>query len=121
MKTILALTAAGAALFAAASVANAQEDCVGGYRMIKDQVPVACTGGAPTMFERSTTAPEEPLTTGSIQTTATESSGGGGNSEQIPTGSNQMVFADSRDSCKPGEYYMQDMQSMNRPERCPAQ
>jgi hypothetical protein len=117
MKRIFALTVAGAALFAAASIANAQEDCVGGYRMIKDQVPVTCSGGGSTMFERgAATTPEEPLYTGSIQASATTEAGG--NSEQIPTTGNQMVFADSRDSCKPGEYYMQDMQSMNFPVRC---
>ena len=116
MKTILALTIAGAALIAAASAANAQDDCVGGYRMIKDQVPVRCDAGS-TMFEQSAIAPEEPLYTGSIQASAADS---GGNSDQIPTGArNEMVFADSRDSCKPGEYYMQDMQSMNFPVRCP--
>ena len=116
MKTIFALTVAGAALFAAASAANAQDDCVGGYRMVKDQVPVRCEAGS-AMFQQDAIAPEEPLYTGSIQATAPES--GGGNSEQIPTSGNQMVFADSRDSCKPGEYYMQDMQSQNFPARCP--
>src|SRR5215207_3190268 len=111
MKTILALTIAGAAVFAAASVASAQEDCVGGYRMIKDQVPISC-GGETAMLDQGAIAPEEPLTTGSIQASAPES--GGGNIEEIPTSaSGGMVFADSRDSCKPGEYYMQDMQSQN--------
>jgi hypothetical protein len=117
MKTIFALGVAGAALFAAASVATAQEDCVGGFRMIKDQVPITC-GVGNSAFQRPATAPEEPLYTGSIQRSATES-GGGGNGSQIPSTGNQMVFADSRDSCKPGEYYMQDMQSMNFPVRCP--
>jgi hypothetical protein len=115
MKTIFAFTIAGAALFAAASVANAQ-DCVGGYRMIKDQVPVHCIGEAAT-FQANAAPSEEPLYTGSINTSATGA--GGGNSDQIPSTQNQMVFADSRDSCKPGEYYMQDMQSMNFPVRCP--
>jgi hypothetical protein len=119
MKTILALTIAGAAFAAAASVASAQEDCAGGYRMIKDQVPITC-GGGPTMFQHSAIVPaqEEPLTTGSIRTSDAADTGGG-NSDQIPTGGNAMVFADSRDSCKAGEYYMQDMQSMNFPVRCP--
>ena len=43
MKTILALAIGGAALFAA-SGANAQ-DCVGGYMMLKDQIPVRCDVG----------------------------------------------------------------------------
>lgn len=116
MKTIFALTIAGAALFAAASAANAQDDCAGGYRMVKDQVPIRCDAGS-AMFQQNVITPEEPLHTGSIPTTATEN--GGGNSAQIPSTGNQMVFAESRDSCKPGEYYMQDMQSMNFPVRCP--
>ena len=114
MKTILAFTVAGAALFAAASVANA-EDCVGGYRMIKDQVPLVCTGQS-AMVAPSANRQEEPLYTGSINRTA---AAGGDNSDQIPSTQNQMVFAEGRDSCKPGEYYMQDMQSMNFPVRCP--
>src|SRR5882724_10772595 len=116
MKTFLAFTIAGAALIAAASSASAQ-DCVGGYRMIKDQVPVAC-GGGPETFQQSATRPEEPLTTGSIRTSA--AANGGGNSTEIPSQQKGgIVFADSRDSCKAGQYYMQDMQSMNIPERCP--
>jgi len=113
MKTILALSVAGAAILGAASIASAQEDCVGGYRMLKDQVPVHCD-----TLRSAMVAPEEPLYTGSIQASAPETNSG--NSDQIPTAAgNQMVFADSRESCKPGEYYMQDMQSMNFPVRCP--
>jgi hypothetical protein len=114
MRTILALSVAGGALFAAASVANAQ-DCAGGYRMVKDQVPIRCDAGA-AMFHQGATPLREPLTTGSIRTTAPQN--GGGNSGQIPTARGDMVFASGRDSCKPGEYYMQDMQSMNIPVRC---
>ena len=44
MRVLLALITAGAALLGAASVANAQ-DCVNGYRMIKDQIPVLCQAG----------------------------------------------------------------------------
>ena len=62
----------GAALFAIAGTAQAQEDCVGGYRMIKGEIPVQCDVGsvAPSFgvtqpaFQHAPL--EEPLTTGSI-------------------------------------------------------
>jgi hypothetical protein len=60
------MTVASAAFFAVASAAHAQ-DCVGGYRMLKDEIPIACDAA----FDESAvdqTAPvaSEPLTTGSI-------------------------------------------------------
>jgi hypothetical protein len=65
-RTALALTIASAAFFAVASAAQAQ-DCVGGYRMLKDEIPIACGAAA----EESAFAPvaplrSEPATTGSI-------------------------------------------------------
>jgi hypothetical protein len=71
--TLLALAASAAAVFPVAGAAQAQ-DCVGGYRMLKGEIPVACSES----FGRSAFAPtgpavEEPLYTGSI------------NSEQPPS------------------------------------
>ena len=64
--TLLALAASAAAFFAVAGTAQAQ-DCVGGWRMIKGEIPVACSEH----FGRSAFAPaapvvREPLYTGSI-------------------------------------------------------
>lgn len=64
--TLLALAASTAAFFAIAGTAQAQ-DCVGGYRMLKGEIPVACSED----FGRSAFAPvapvvREPLYTGSI-------------------------------------------------------
>lgn len=64
--TLLALAASTAAFFAIAGTAQAQ-DCVGGYRMLKGEIPVACSEN----FGRSAFAPvapvvREPLHTGSI-------------------------------------------------------
>jgi hypothetical protein len=64
--TLLALAASAAAFFAVAGTAQAQ-DCVGGWRMINGEIPVACSE----VFGRSAFAPlapfvREPLTTGSI-------------------------------------------------------
>lgn len=61
--TLLALAASAAAFFAVAGTAQAQ-DCVGGWRMIKGEIPVACSEN----FGRSAFAPvvREPLYTGSI-------------------------------------------------------
>ena len=41
MKTILAIGVSAAALFAVSSVASAQSDCVNGWHMIKDQIPIS--------------------------------------------------------------------------------
>lgn len=68
---VLALTSA----FAFGGSALAQ-DCEGGYRMLKGQIPVACEGG----FDRPALAPAEPLHTGSIN----RSGAGGGNADEIP-------------------------------------
>ena len=63
--TLLAMAASAAAFFAVAGTAQAQ-DCVGGWRMIKGEIPVACSEE----FGRSAFAPapvaQEPLYTGSI-------------------------------------------------------
>lgn len=69
-RTALAVAAAGAALFAIASAAHA-EDCVGGYRMVKGEIPVICqeAAGAHAMFSAGQPAPREPLYTGSINRT----------------------------------------------------
>jgi hypothetical protein len=64
--TLLAIAASAAAFFAVAGTAQAQ-DCVGGWRMIKDQIPVACGEGfGASAFAPTVTAPAEPLYTGSI-------------------------------------------------------
>lgn len=65
-RALLALATAAAALFVIAGSAQAQE-CVGGYRMIKDEIPIRCDVG----FEQSTVDQSrallsEPPTTGSI-------------------------------------------------------
>jgi hypothetical protein len=75
-RTVLALTIAAAAFFAAGNVAQAQ-DCVGGFRMIKDEIPIACGAAA----EESAFAPvapladeeDEPATTGSVSGAQTPS------------------------------------------------
>ena len=43
-QTTLAFATAAAAFFAMAGTAQAQ-DCVNGYRMVKDEIPVACSIG----------------------------------------------------------------------------
>jgi hypothetical protein len=117
MKTILAFAVGGAALFAAAS-ANAQ-DCVGGYMMLKDQIPIRCDAGfggeqigiAPVqpLPEETISAGlgsgggnaneipvysgPEPVYTGSITPSAAEPTGlgsGGGNADEIPSATNRM-------------------------------
>ena len=66
--TLVALAASAAAFFAVAGTAQAQ-DCVGGYRMLKDQIPVACGEDfGPSAFAPSAPVVEEPLYTGSINT-----------------------------------------------------
>jgi hypothetical protein len=67
-RTALAVAAASAALFAVASAAHA-EDCIGGYRMVKGEIPVICTGEAPrAFFSAGQPSPSEPFFTGSINT-----------------------------------------------------
>ena len=85
MKTTLSLAIGSAALFAVGS-ASAQE-CVGGYMMLKDQIPVRCdVGPGPEQIGISPVQPlpEEPLYTGSINSLGT----GGGNADEIPTAAN---------------------------------
>ena len=64
--TLLALAASAAAFFAVAGTAQAQ-DCVGGYRMVKGEIPVACSEhfGSSALL-RSGPVVREPLHTGSI-------------------------------------------------------
>jgi hypothetical protein len=62
-RTLLAITTAAAAFFAVASAAQAQ-DCVGGFRMIKDEIPIACGAAA----EESAFAPAAPLSSGPATT-----------------------------------------------------
>lgn len=65
-RSLLALTIASAAFFAVASAAQAQ-DCVGGYRMLKDEIPIACGAAAEeSAFAPVAPLPSEPATTGSI-------------------------------------------------------
>jgi hypothetical protein len=64
--TLLAIAASAAAFFAVTAPAQAQE-CVGGYRMVKEQIPVPCSGDfGSTAFAPIVGAPTEPLHTGSI-------------------------------------------------------
>jgi len=63
MRSLLAMTIGAAAFFAVAGAAQAQE-CVGGYQMLKGEIPVLCDSG---FGQPGYAAPqEEPLTTGSI-------------------------------------------------------
>lgn len=63
---LLALAAAAAAVLAISGTAQAQ-DCAGGYRMIKGEIPVQCdTGFAQPAFSTSRAMLREPLHTGSI-------------------------------------------------------
>ena len=59
---------------------------------------------------------EEPVYTGSIAA-AEVPVDAGGNADQIP--SSTMQFVASRDDCRPGYWYLQEMQSQNFPARCP--
>lgn len=134
MKTILAIGVSAAALIAASSVASAQSECVNGWHMIKDNIPVRCevipsafSGPGTTFVEPGTMAAdevgpvvlteptpviEEPLITGSI-TPLNES-------EQPPRagGPGTYSFAASREECQPGQYWMMEMNSGNRPVAC---
>jgi len=136
MRTIFAIGVSAAALFAASSVANAQSDCVNGWQMIKDNIPVRCevlpsafSGPESEFVEPGTvvadetgevvlTEPtpmiEEPLYTGSI--VAPESGQSRGNAEEIPSG--DMRFAASRDECQSGQFWMMELNSGNRPVAC---
>lgn len=59
----------------------------------------------------------EPVYTGSITGGANGPGDVNGNADQIPTAGG-MRFVESRDKCQPGMFYMQDMQSQNRPQPC---
>ena len=135
MKTIIAIGVSAAALFAVSSVANAQSDCLNGWHMIKDQIPVRCdvipsafSGPGTTYVEPGTvvadeagpvvlTEPtpmvEEPLYTGSIAPL--------NESEQPPRPGGPgaaYTFAASRDECQPGQYWMMELNSGNRAVAC---
>jgi hypothetical protein len=65
-RSLIAMTISAAAFFAVASAAQAQ-DCVGGYRMLKDEIPIACGAAAEeSAFAPAAPSPSEPATTGSI-------------------------------------------------------
>jgi len=65
-RTALAVATASAAFLLVPSVANAQ-DCVGGYRMLKGEIPVSCQEAGPrALFSAGQPGPREPLHTGSI-------------------------------------------------------
>lgn len=121
MKTILAIGVAAAALMGASSAASAQ-DCVGGWTMIRDQIPVRCDT-MPSAFSGPAGAEEplpaeEPMYTGSIGTGAPPVS----ESEQPPRpggpGYVGMAFVGSADECQPGYFYMMELNSGNRPVAC---
>ena len=127
MKRILAIGAAAAALMAVSSVASAQEDCINGWHMIKDNIPVRCdvlpsAFGAPAGEEplpgEELLPAEEPMFTGSIDTGPAPVS----ESEQPPRpggpGYVGMAFVGSADECQPGYFYMMELNSGNRPVAC---
>jgi hypothetical protein len=66
-RTALAVAAVCAAFFAVANSAHA-EDCLGGYRMVKGEIPVICqdTAGSRALFSAGQAEPREPFYTGSI-------------------------------------------------------
>jgi hypothetical protein len=135
MRKILAIGVSATALFAMSSIASAQQDCVNGWRMIKDNIPVRCdllpsafSGPGTKFIEPGTvvedqagqvvlTEPtptiEEPLTTGSIAPLNDREQpprpGGPGSSHD---------FVASKDDCRPGAYWMMDLNSGNRPVAC---
>jgi hypothetical protein len=114
------------------AVAPAQDDCLNGWRMIKDQVPVRCDvlpsafGPAPILggvtaavtapVEAITAPAEEPLFTGSIAAAPFEES------EMPPRPgapeSPPYSFAASREECQPGQYWMMELSSGNRSVAC---
>jgi len=57
----------------------------------------------------------EPTYTGSISGGANGRGDVNGNADELP---GSMHFVEGRSDCRPGMWYMQDMQSMNRPARC---
>ena len=72
-RSLIAMTISAAAFLAVANAAQAQ-DCVGGYRMLKDEIPIACGAAAEeSAFAPTAPLPSEPATTGSI------------NSAQVPS------------------------------------
>lgn len=145
MKTILAIGVAAGAIVAVASTASAQgNDCVNGYRWINGSTPVTCDVLAPAfagppqgeivapmdepMYTGSIARPQdeeivapndetgdEPLTTGSIS--GTDSVNQDDLADQ-PAGDMAWTFAPSRGECQPGQYYMLDTLSGERPVAC---
>ena len=76
---IFALALAATGLFAAIGSAQAQ-DCEGGYRMLKGEIPVACRGGSDQPAATPTAPLVEPLHTGSINGPGAA----GGNADELP-------------------------------------
>jgi hypothetical protein len=75
---VLVFALATATSFFAIGSAQAQ-DCEGGFRMLKDEIPVACDGGSgQSATGASALIQSEPLHTGSINA-------GGGNADEIPS------------------------------------
>jgi hypothetical protein len=65
-RTLFTLTTAAAAFFAVGNAAQAQ-DCVGGFRMIKDEIPIPCGAAAEeSAFAPAAPVENEPATTGSV-------------------------------------------------------
>jgi hypothetical protein len=65
-RSLLTMTMASVAFFAVANAAQAK-DCVGGYRMIKDEIPIACDAAFDeSAVDQTVPVASEPLTTGSI-------------------------------------------------------
>lgn len=130
MKTILAIGISAAALIGASSAASAAE-CVNGWTMIKDQIPSRCdtlpsafSGPGPTeesipVVAEDTATPviEEPMYTGSITPAAEPLEA---ESEMPPRAGapESFTFAASRDECQPGQYWMMELNSGNRPVAC---
>jgi len=139
MKKILAIGVATAALLGGASLASAQEDCLNGWRMIKEQIPVRCDvlpsafAPAPILQGVTTavtapvraaaavgeaiTAPvvEEPLYTGSIAAAPARES------EMPPrpgAPESSAAFVASRDQCESGKFWMMELNSGSRAVAC---
>jgi hypothetical protein len=133
MRTILAIGVSAAALMAVSSVASAQSDCVNGWHMIKDNIPVRCdvipsafSGPGlqaepgtivedevgPVVLTEPTPIAEEPLYTGSIAPL--------NESEQPPRpgGPAEFEMVASQDECRPGAHWMMELNSGNRPVAC---
>lgn len=148
MKTILVLAAAAATTLAMAGAASAQElECINGYRMVKDQVPVVChegprgagffasapdrdfseeaapnTGNSEELLlgeAESGTVIEEPAIEEPLYTGSIGATPDvqTGNASELPD-SSDWRFVESREQCEPGRYWMLELESGNRPMAC---